>query len=368
MGKRKWTKEKCMESAMGYEKVTYWKNENTGAYKAALSYGWLNDIKRELFNTPTITEEYCIEDAIKYKSMIEWKNKSHRVYRYAMRNKWLDKCRVAMFELYGDEFNGGTKPRGYWTKERCLIEAKKYQNKYQWRKGSSASHGIAIRNDWYEECCVHMKQLQKQKPRGYWSKKRCLESARKHNSRREWYNTDSSAVSAARKNGWFDECVEHMSKPKQEKPSGYWYIKENCLVEARKYKTKTEWLKNSSSSYNAAKINGWYDECCAHMIKKEVNEIDFLTRISKNYKSRKDWYNNDPKNYKKAFNLGIIHKLTEHMDDYVNNITKELNTLIDVLEDKTKLGTITYLINLNKNSDKLKKFCVKLKKETKKDE
>ena len=46
--------------------------------------------------------------------------------------------------------------------------------------------------------------------RGYWTKERCDEDALKYNSRSEWNKNNSSAYSAAHKNGWLDECCKHM--------------------------------------------------------------------------------------------------------------------------------------------------------------
>lgn len=353
---------------MGYEKVSYWKNENTGAYKAALTYGWLEDIKRELFKNPTLTDEYCIEDAIKYKSTSEWKKKSPRVYGYAMRKKWLGKCRTAMFEIHGDEFNGGAKPSGYWTKERCMEDAKNHNSKYQWRKANSSAYGIALKKKWLDECCAHMTQLQDQKPAGYWTKERCMESASKHDNRNEWYRANSGAVAAARKNEWYDECVAHM-KSSSQNPSGYWNDKEKCMEEARKYNRRSHWLKGSGASYNSAYRNGWMDECCEHMLKNvkvhKEDEAEFLTRIANKYTSRKEWYEADPKNYIKCFNLGLMDELTGHMDDYVNFTINIFNNLIDILEDTTNLGTNGYLTDLNKNSKTLKDFCFEFRKEVK---
>ena len=48
---------------------------------------------------------------------------------------------------------------------------------------------------------------------------------------------------------------------KKRKPYGYWNIKENCIEDARKYKTKSEWKKNSGGAYGAAWKNKWLDEC-----------------------------------------------------------------------------------------------------------
>ena len=49
------------------------------------------------------------------------------------------------------------KPNGYWTKERVLEDAKKYETRNEWKKKSSASHSKARDEGWYSECVIHMK-------------------------------------------------------------------------------------------------------------------------------------------------------------------------------------------------------------------
>ena len=44
------------------------------------------------------------------------------------------------------------------------------------------------------------------------------------------------------------------------KPYGHWAIKENCLQESLKYKTRGEFQKESISAYNSSLRNGWLDE------------------------------------------------------------------------------------------------------------
>jgi hypothetical protein len=51
------------------------------------------------------------------------------------------------------------------------------------------------------------------------------------------------------------------------RPNGYW-TKERCLEEAKKYESKSEWLKKSVSSYGSAHKNGWLVECSSHMTPK----------------------------------------------------------------------------------------------------
>jgi hypothetical protein len=91
-----------------------------------------------------------------------------------------------------------------------------------------------------------------------------LIEARKWKTRTEWAK-HGEGYSRALKLNCFEECTAHMVEIS--KPAGYWQIKENCIEEARKYKTRSEWQENSNGSKKAAKENGWYDECTAHMKK-----------------------------------------------------------------------------------------------------
>jgi len=41
--------------------------------------------------------------------------------------------------------------------------------------------------------------------------------------------------------------------------------KENCLESAKKYETRSAWMKADPNAYAAAHKKGWIDDCCAHM-------------------------------------------------------------------------------------------------------
>ena len=147
------------------------------------------------------------------------------------------------------------KPNGYWSKERCIEEAKKYSYARMWELTSKSSYSSATKNGWLEECTAHM--ISPIKPNGYWSKERCIEEAKKYETITEWRSNCNSYTYASRK-GWVGECTKHMTLSK--KPRGYWTL-ELCIEEAKKYKTVSEWQKNSGSSFTTARNNGWYEEC-----------------------------------------------------------------------------------------------------------
>ena len=46
--------------------------------------------------------------------------------------------------------------------------------------------------------------------------------------------------------------------------------KEKAIEDAKKYTSKSEWQKNSNGALKAARRNGWLEECCQHMFNKNT--------------------------------------------------------------------------------------------------
>lgn len=141
----------------------------------------------------------------KYKTISEWKKADPKAYKSAHTRGLLRE----ICEQCGWEYKQ-RKPMGYWTKENCIFEAKKYKTRSEWQRNSSASYKLAIKNGWLGECCKHMVNLRK--PNGYWTKGNCIAEGKKYKTRHEWYINSHTSYSNARKNGWLDEGCKHMIK------------------------------------------------------------------------------------------------------------------------------------------------------------
>lgn len=111
------------------------------------------------------------------------------------------------------------------------------------------------------QCTAHMKV--KNKPRGYWTFETTLKSAQKFTTQNEWDKHFPGAVAKAQTKGWMKQCTAHMIK--FQKPPGYWAIKENVIETAKGCSTLKEWRTTYSSAYTSSRKNGWYDECLEHI-------------------------------------------------------------------------------------------------------
>jgi hypothetical protein len=131
-----------------------------------------------------------------------------------------------------------------------------YKSVEEWRRADPKAYKTAIRLNYLEEICTTFgwDLPKKSKLRGYWTKERCIEEAKKYTKVTNWYKFSQSSYIAAQRNGWLNECTSHMIKII--KPSGYW-TKERCFEEAKKYEKLSEWRKKSQGSYDKAQSNGW---------------------------------------------------------------------------------------------------------------
>lgn len=64
-------------------------------------------------------------------------------------------------------------------KEICKQEALKYNTRYEYSKYSSSSYDSARRNGWLDDICSHMIKLRK--PKGYWTLENAIDEAKKYN-------------------------------------------------------------------------------------------------------------------------------------------------------------------------------------------
>ena len=99
--------------------------------------------------------------------------------------------------------------RQKWTIETLVIEARKYQTRNAFRKGSSAAYQAAHGRSSLDRICSHMEPSKTGKK---WFKETVAEEAKKYPSRVMFEKGSSGAYDAALKNGWMDDVCEHMIK------------------------------------------------------------------------------------------------------------------------------------------------------------
>ena len=189
------------------------------------------------------TRERIFEEAKNYNSRGEfWKKKNH-LYNLACKNNWIDDYTWFKPSATGKK----------WTKETCYEEAKKYKTKKEFQKGNSRAYVLSYKNGWIDDY-TWFEELKK--PNGYWTREICYEEAKKYKSRSEFNENSSTAYAISKKNGWIDDYTWFVRPAPHNKK----WNKESCFNEAIKCGSRTEFYHTNGTAYDVSRKNGWLDE------------------------------------------------------------------------------------------------------------
>jgi predicted GIY-YIG superfamily endonuclease len=99
--------------------------------------------------------------------------------------------------------NGNKQRTLYWTKERCKEESLKYHIRSQFQTNSQSAYRSAQKNKWLDDICSHMKLLRK--PKNYWTKERCKIEASKYKNKNQFQKNICGAYMKSYICGWLNE-------------------------------------------------------------------------------------------------------------------------------------------------------------------
>ena len=225
------------------------------------------------------TFEKIAEEALKHKYRNEFSKSSYQAYDKARVNGWLDIVCTHM------EYK--SKPRNYWTYEKCYTESLKYTRKIDFEIGCQVAYKKALKNNWMDSICSHMVEIKK--PNGYWTLDKCKEEALKYEKIKDFATNVSNVYKVSCKNGWIEEVTAHMDR------LTIWSY-DKCKTEALKFSSLYNFRKKSTSCYSHIHRNGWLDLLCAHM-KRKCNKKGYLTKDicreeAIKYETKKDFREN----------------------------------------------------------------------------
>lgn len=224
------------------------------AYNKAVKNGWLEDISTHMEDGRTPngywTKERCGKEANKYNTKSEFYRNSPAAYSAATENGWID-------GLCDNMSAAKRRNRTCWTKESVQERALLYSGRYEFKRNDLQAWKYACDNDLMDEICSHMHS--DRKPNGYWTEEKCLEVALKYDKRTDFKKGNYSAYSQAVRKGFLDTVCEHMQDNRRE------YTKEEITNIALGCKTKTQFQEVNFSAYNAAIRLGILDSVCSHM-------------------------------------------------------------------------------------------------------
>lgn len=291
MLRRSWTFDEVKEEALRYDNKKDFR-ENSSAYSVALRKGWIDSVcshmnklgnlyKRQIYKALFSDNSIYIGITydIKKRTKEHLTNPKSSIFRHMIKTGL-----VPNFTLISDDFLDIDKAieiecnlikeyidRGFnvlnsskggelgssniiWTYETIRDEALKYKTRGEFQNKSGRAYAVAIKNGWLDSFCKHM--IEAKHPNGYWTFDRTREEALKYNNKSDFSKNSNKAYNAAKRNGWLLDICAHMNDGK--KPNGYWTL-DNVRIEALKYKSRSEFKRNSASAYSYALKNNWLD-------------------------------------------------------------------------------------------------------------
>lgn len=298
-----WTKERCKEEALKYFYRSDFQKKSKSAYQIAYRQKWLQDIcsHMEYLQIPngSWNKESCAQEALKYKNRRSFKYGSSGAFDAAYNNEWLDEICSHMIKL------------NKWSIEKVIEKALLYNTRIDFSKNEKSAYSYACKNNILDIVCNHMKPIGHRFKRLVYSYEfsdnhiyiglTCDED-RRHLQHTTISNNKSNKspvfihmvetglipIKKVLSNGYIDasKALYLQDKYKHEYKIKGWNIlgtqkkdrnlggikiwtKDKCIIEANKYKTRTEFCKNSNGAYASAWKNGWLDEACIHMTKKK---------------------------------------------------------------------------------------------------
>ena len=144
-----------------------------------------------------------------------------------------------------------------WTYEKCLMEAKKFDGRYDFQKGNSSAYTYAYKNGILNDICSHMKIKNIR-----WTDEMLAEEAKKYNNKSSFQAGYSVAYTIAQRRGFPNGMCDHMEELKHE------WTNEELFEEAKKYDNRSDFSIKSCGAYHTATRRGILDQVCAHMQRK----------------------------------------------------------------------------------------------------
>jgi hypothetical protein len=195
-----------------------------------------------------------------------------------------------------------------WTKEECLKIALKYEKKVDFKESKLhyTVYNSAYKQGFLDEICAHMKANK------HWNFDTCLVEAKRFRNRTDFQKHSIGAYTFARLNGFLDNICEHMNVKLKN------WSKSECSIEARKYNTRSDFQRNGKGAYLFASRRGWLDDICFHMIIKKVYWTPESCKLEAlKYKNAKDFRTQSGG----AFNYAKKKKILEEIKQYFEKQT-----------------------------------------------
>lgn len=320
---RNLTKELVISIAKQFKTKKEFSDNDESAYKKAIETGWINEIVWMNNNIRYTSNKYCIYayiDEHNKRCYIGLTKNIRERHNNHISNK---RKHLSSVYLYFKSINKEI-PKPIILKENlCAMEAQKYELEYY---NYYIKEGYIMLNK--AKMGVNIGSLSSTY---IWEKESVFQESKKYTNRTDFKKYSNGAYNVARENKWNGDMPWLLLKKKE---SGYWDVKENVIAEAKKYRTRQEFMKHSSGAYHACLRNGWLNEVIERATNRYTKEDIF--EIAKQYTTKKEFTKDYGYLYKVCKENGYFDEMYWLLDLHKQWKTKE-DVFIAARECKNRL-------------------------------
>lgn len=145
-----------------------------------------------------------------------------------------------------------------WTFEKCRALAMQYSVQRDFRSENKGAFDAAIRNGWMGEFAWLKDGRGCAKPHPTkWSYEACREEAKKYETRSDFMRGNESAYHKAREKGWIEDYNWFVDGNRRNAQRNTKWTYEACLELAKQCRGVSELIKKGYGAYDAARKHGW---------------------------------------------------------------------------------------------------------------
>jgi hypothetical protein len=167
------------------------------------------------------------------------------------------------------------------------------------------------------------------------------DAARKFSTRGAFARGDDSAYKRAIRNGWIDEVCAHMLRRQVT------WTKDAVAEVAQKFGTRIAFEKGARAAHGAAVRHRWLDDVCAHMSSGYVGrDKDLIAARAKKFSTRNDFKFGDPFAYGAAQRGVWLREVCAHMERGTNGFNPEKPGYLYQIKFKLPSGIFVWKVGV----------------------
>ncbi|MCK4820590.1 GIY-YIG nuclease family protein [bacterium] len=256
-----WTKDRCADEALKHNTRTRFAKTpgSESAYNRALKNGWIDEICQHMIP--------MTNNGFKYVYALEFPEKQE-AYIGLTNNPEARVIQHFMLDNNGKSVNENSAIKENINQGHNVIFIV-LTGKIPCRRAKQAEGGFILKyqsDGWKKLNIAKAGSLGKDL---FWTKERCIVEAKKCETMQEFTHNGNGAWNSVYKNGWLPEFHQYWKL--KSKPQGHWQDKERCRIEAQKHNTQKAFRDNSVGAYNSTYSNGWMDEFRKYWNKENKN-------------------------------------------------------------------------------------------------